>query len=123
MINIIRELTTTPYIVIYKDPVDSDEFPEPLRFIRNYMLYCTHCGKVWNGPIYNGMTRSRICSHCETELFKRSISKKRQHYHKTMDIVNHKKKIHSEIIDIGMNPSRIYQTLLMDTLHLFKTPE
>jgi len=84
---------------------------------RTYKVFCMYCHNVWC-DIHGRELRSRVCLHCTVRIQNEACRKEKnvevmQKTHMKMQLV------HESIIDIGMHPCRVRQTLLPDTLHMF----
>lgn len=116
------EIIKTPCVVVENDPVFDDEFPLEFPILRRtHTLSCRLCHTFWGGVIYNGTTRSRLCTSC-TQQFKFKVSNLRKNLHLMLNVLENKNRIHEEILEFGMHPDRVYQTQLVDTLYLFRQP-
>ena len=116
MDNVLREIIKTSSVVV-ENEVDLEEslIVRPIRIIR-----CTYCGWMWNAVVYEDV-EYRICSNCVSEIKERrfELHENLQIYSKTM---KDKKRILEDIIEVGFNPDRTWQTQLADTLCFFKQP-
>jgi len=119
MSSIIREIVNTPFVVIENDPEIG--FPDLPRFRRTHTIFCIYCQNKWGDIHYDRMSRVRVCYKCRTTI-ENSVSKKRQNLQYMIKMIQHKNRVLEDIIEVGMNPDRVYQTLLVETLYLFKQP-
>ena len=119
MYNIIKDIINTFPVVIENDP--NLDFSRNLRFRRTHIMSCIYCYTRWGGTHYDKVSKIRICYNCTNEI-KDRVSKMRQNLQLTAKIIQNKNRVLEDIIIVGMNPDRVYQTQLADTLYLFKKP-
>ena len=119
MESVIREIIKTPLVVIEND-LDED-FPELLVLRRTGCLTCMYCDCRWADFMYVNVSRNRVCYNCRDHLIN-GVSQIRRNLNYISGTIFKKSKVLEDVIEVGMNPARIYQTQLIDTLHLFKQP-
>ena len=122
MQKILKEIVTTPLVYIENEPIEDDMlFPDMTRLRRTHKMFCRFCNEDCYGDVlYVGTTRSRLCLDCKTEI-KQAIRDHKIYLHKFIDIMDNMEQVKQQIIEIGMHPDRIRQTLLAEYLHLFNT--
>ena len=116
----LREIITTSSIVVENMTNFDEPFLEVPRIRVLRSLCCTYCGTLWEAVVYEGV-ENRICCNCVYDLkeFVFEHREKFEIYSKTME---NKKKVLQDVIEVGFNPDRTWQTQLADTLLLFKRP-
>lgn len=89
----------------------------PLR--RTHKIVCSTCGNICGMPIviYDVPI---MCVFCSNEL-RRKQTKLQDSFKNWKNILEKKKYVFKDIIEVGMIPNRIKQTGQFDTEHLFGT--
>ena len=120
MYRIIIEIINTHSIVIENNPVP--DFPGVVRLRRTYTMFCMYCQSHWGSIDYDRISRSRVCQKCNNEI-KGILSEKRRNLHLISETIKNKTRVLRDIVEVGMNPDRVYQTQLVETLYLFRQPD
>lgn len=119
MIHYLKEILHTPEVIIEDDEEDRDVFPpSTLRLRRSGRCICQYCDSTW-GDIIEGLSRMRVCVGCALEIKRKSSEfqvRCKESWPKLFENYQH---VLHEIVEIGLHPDRIYQTQMVDTLHLF----
>ena len=116
MNNIIKEIIKTSLIVV-ENKVD---LYETLIIRPTDIIRCNYCGCLWNAVVYEGV-KYRICSNCVSEI-KEKRFELQENFQIYLKAIENKKRVLEDIIEVGFNPDRTWQTQLADTLCLFKQP-
>lgn len=104
-----------------KEIYDDDDMPPmmPPVLRRTHKIICSSCKRISSEYVLEDRNAPIMCFICTKELKK--VSGQIQESIKIKkNIMEKRKEICQEIIEVGMNPERIKQTDLFETTELFK---
>ena len=97
-----------------------DELPPQVPLLRRTRRKtCNNCGRIL-GMVILSNEHTMMCVFCSEEIMKKS-EKVQQSLIERKKVMEKKKVLLQDIIDIGLCPNRIRQTLLFETLEFFET--
>ena len=99
---------------------ENDELPDMSLLVlrRSHRIICTNCKDIFCSvtPYRN---QQILCYECSDSIKDKSLEMKKSLDYKK-NVLETKKNVYEEIIDFGLHPIRIKQTLLFETIELFK---
>jgi len=121
MITTLKEILNTSLITVENEE-EVIAFPlfEYPRILRISSVSCGFCNRVWNAGEYEGV-KHRICGDCRLDIAEEVFELKENFEYISKTIVDYEKVL-EDIIEVGFNPDRTWQTQLADTLPFFKQP-